>query len=484
MRATLRLLTLFLLVACGKGPFGGGNSAVAGFVFEPTGAGAGGVTVSGAAGSTVTDATGRFDVPIYGDGTTVLGFTAPGRAPMYRAVDPAGADLVTVFVVLPPAPLVTTIDVTAGPATVVAGSATLQFPQGSIATASGATPSGPVDALITVIPPDQAVTFQPFPLMDTEGSEPVPLVSYGMVDVQLSYFGEPAQLAPGQQAGLLVPAPPGAPAEVGLYYGDPGEGLWVLEGTAQNDGNFYGAVLPHLSWWNVDKAAAVTPVDKTCVRLRFLAPDGSPLPGVEVHPVWQGGLTMIGRSEADGTLCYDCYAYGQPIAFTWIAMLGRTARRMVTGVAYVTPAAPGGTCGGDCQEVTVTIACAGADDCAAGEACVSGLCAGGGGPGDAPWIGAWHMLSIDGMSASSLGIDSTLTMTATAFSDYTTSSTVSCTVSGTITAADADSMVQTVTQTDCPGDTPGRSVTLGWTVSGATLTFTGPSTTVWERVSP
>lgn len=471
--------------ACGKGPFSGSESAAAGFVLTSTGAPAAGVEVSGPAGTAFTDATGRFDVAIPGDGSSVLTFTSFGLAPVYRPVDPRGAEVFSVFLVLPPPPVYTTIDVTAGPATVTAGSAVLQFPQGSIATASGATPAGPVDAMITVIPPEQATQYLPFPLMDSEGSEPLPLISYGMVDVQLSYLGEPANLAPGAQAALLVPAPAGADAEVGLYYGDPDEGLWVLEGTAQNDGTMFGAVLPHLSWWNVDQAMTVPPAEKACVRLRFLAPDGSAVRGVEVHPFWQSGLTLIGHSESDGTFCYDCFPANSPVSFAWGVMLGRTAPRYVTGTEFVQTTGPGGSCGGDCQEVTVTIACAVDDECALGDRCLSGVCVpSGGGPGDTPWIGSWRMLTVDGMTAESLGVEWLLTMSATAWSATVSSSTASCTAGGTITDADADSMVQTVTQTDCPGQMPGQSTLLGWSVSGDTLTITGPSTSVWQRVSP
>ena len=73
----------------------------------------------------------------------MLTFTQTGYAPAYLAVTPNGAATVAVRAVLAKTSSTTPIDVRQGPATVQDKDLELTFPQGSIKTRSGKTPTAP-----------------------------------------------------------------------------------------------------------------------------------------------------------------------------------------------------------------------------------------------------------------------------------------------------------------------------------------------------
>lgn len=92
-----------------------------------------------------------------------------------------------------------------------------------------------------------------------ESSEPVQLVSYGMVCVNLTAGGERVQLADGKPATLTFPVPDKfdgseIPAEIPLWSFDEDQGLWIYEGVATYDpiANVYVGQVTHFSWVNLD----------------------------------------------------------------------------------------------------------------------------------------------------------------------------------------------------------------------------------------
>ena len=93
-----------------------------------------------------------------------------------------------------------------------------------------------------------------------EDNDPVQLVSYGMVCVNLTAGGERVQLADGKPATLTFPVPDkfsGSEtplAEIPLWSFDEDKGLWIYEGVAtyDPDKNAYVGQVTHFSWVNLD----------------------------------------------------------------------------------------------------------------------------------------------------------------------------------------------------------------------------------------
>lgn len=90
---------------------------------------------------------------------------------------------------------------------------------------------------------------------DNEGQN-VQLGTYGMMHVELFSVNQsiPLQLADGATAKLLFPQPDlnTVPDEIPLWYFDEMEGVWIEEGKAVKEGDFYLGEVAHFSFWNCD----------------------------------------------------------------------------------------------------------------------------------------------------------------------------------------------------------------------------------------
>jgi hypothetical protein len=103
-------------------------------------------------------------------------------------------------------------------------------------------------------------------------SSKVRLTSYGGVDVEIrDGSGNRYNLAPGKTATVRIPVDPAAlnarkpPASVALWEYDPEQGIWIQQGTASLNGQYYEATVRHFSAINV----AVAANDAACMRLHY-----------------------------------------------------------------------------------------------------------------------------------------------------------------------------------------------------------------------
>ena len=83
----------------------------------------------------------------------------------------------------------------------------------------------------------------------------VPLISYGMVNVEMSdEDGNPLQLKDGCEAYLKYPAPKEFTSHdtIPLWYFNEESGLWVEEGYSTRQGDEYVGSVRHFTWWNCD----------------------------------------------------------------------------------------------------------------------------------------------------------------------------------------------------------------------------------------
>ena len=370
-------LAALLVVGCGPRHDGESReetstSLAIGVVLDGAGSGVPSVTVEGGGRRTMSDSTGRFELAVARNGSTLLTFEYAGRAPTYRTVGPDGAPVVTVSAVMLAPTLVTQVDVRGGSAQVAARGARLTFPQGSIVAADGSPVAGPVDVAVTFVDAAQAAELSPAPLTGTDGDITEPLVSFGMIDVTLSHQGARASIAPGEAVALEIPSAPGDPADAGLWTLDPARGIWVLEGSAMNTGGHFRAELPHFSWWNIDNFLPRTDRERACVVLELRASDGSPVSGGTVEGRFGPGdrFSLGGSTNGDGSLCIDDFPL-ERISPRYRVFLSGTSQRWVDGAGDpFQPTAVGVRCGQSaCQRVVMTVACANDAECASGETC-------------------------------------------------------------------------------------------------------------------
>ena len=123
---------------------------------------------------------------------------------------------------------------------------------------SGAAYSGTVNVYASYIDPTTTDFSARVPgsMMGQDASNMYVLGSTGMMAVELeSATGEALQLATGKPASIKLPIPPSltskAPATIDTWSLDD-RGVWIKEGTATKNGDFYEMQVSHFSFWNCD----------------------------------------------------------------------------------------------------------------------------------------------------------------------------------------------------------------------------------------
>ncbi len=133
----------------------------------------------------------------------------------------------------------------------------ITYPQGALVTASGGAPTLPISVTVTmVIGPSSDPQAMPggFAGMSAAGQVGA-LASFGAISVAITDAqGQPLDLAPGSTGTVTIPAIPGGPSTLPLWYLDTASNVWQQLGTATLNaaGSAYVGVVPHFSYWNVD----------------------------------------------------------------------------------------------------------------------------------------------------------------------------------------------------------------------------------------
>ena len=138
--------------------------------------------------------------------------------------------------------------------------ATVTIPESSLAKSDGSEYNGTVDISVVYLSPTESPAMEPLmPGADlmaiANDGDTVPLISYGMVNVEMSdEDGNPLQLKDGCEAYLKYPAPEGFTVHdtIPLWYFNEENGLWVEDGySVKHDDEYVGSV-KHFTWWNCD----------------------------------------------------------------------------------------------------------------------------------------------------------------------------------------------------------------------------------------
>lgn len=371
VRGTLLVGCLIWIAGCGSSD---GKTTLIGHVWGMAGS-IEGVDVTGGDASASSDADGRFLLEIPAEGLTVIGLARDGYAPAYHPVAPGGASQVTLIVFLHESTYSGTVDVTAGPDTVAVDDLTLEFPAGSLRTASGDAPDGPVDVTVTwlgrVTP-----SMSPVPLLgrDEDGAT-WPMISYGMFDLQASWQGEACTVADGAAVTVRVPAQAGDETAASMFSVDTNRGMWIEQSPAIREGDAWVGALTHLSWWNVDLFLKVPSEDWACIVFRARTPSGAPIEGMTVRSAPGEKYPFAGSTDKDGDLCNERFPADTPIEAQWGTFLSASSDQGVMGTLTFTPTARGARCGKPaCQVVEIPVACTRDDQCAEGRRCIDGEC--------------------------------------------------------------------------------------------------------------
>lgn len=183
----------------------------------------------------------------------------------------------------------------------------LTFPADGIKLKDGGTYSGTVNVAAKYLDPNQDATFEQMPGdlrgIREDGSQAV-LGTYGMMAVELiGANGEELQVADGAEVTVKTPVPAGfgatAPATMPLWHFDEVEGMWIEEGEATLDGDYYIGTVTHFSFWNHD-----FPYPLVNIKGRVLDKDGNPLQNVRVMIQIVGEkFSGSGLTNDDGFFC-------------------------------------------------------------------------------------------------------------------------------------------------------------------------------------
>jgi outer membrane biosynthesis protein TonB len=138
--------------------------------------------------------------------------------------------------------------------------ATVTIPESSLEKSDGSDYNGTVDISVVYLSPTESPAMEPLmPGADlmaiANDGDTVPLISYGMVNVEMSdEDGNPLQLKDGCEAYLKYPAPKGFTSHdtIPLWYFNEESGLWVEEGYTTRQGEEYVGSVRHFTWWNCD----------------------------------------------------------------------------------------------------------------------------------------------------------------------------------------------------------------------------------------
>lgn len=207
-----------------------------------------------------------------------------------------------------PKTLAATISALGGGTATLSNSTTITLQANSIVVKStGAAYTGEVKVYAAYIDPTASDlgAIVPGSMMGKDAEHMFILQSTGMVAVDLeSPAGEALQLASGKTAGIKLPIPSSltgkAPATIDTWSLNE-QGIWVKEGTATKNGNYFDMQVTHFSFWNCDYG--LTPVHLT---IHIQDNNGNPISNTVVQLTMPNNNTLwattSGITDSSGTV--------------------------------------------------------------------------------------------------------------------------------------------------------------------------------------
>lgn len=285
---SISVLSLLLLGACSKkAPM---MEYMSGVVKDIEGAPIANVEVKSNGYSVQTDANGFFTLEhIENTGDRyVVKFQKKGYFPVTRSGESGSVGLVEVVLVKENQKDVSTSTKfsAAKEAKVSVGGMTVNFPKNSIMYEDGTAYNGTVDVKVLYLDPKKPAFQAAMPGGDLvarrASQEEVPLVSYGMVNVEMrDAKGNKLQVNDEVKSKVTFPIPEGmlakAPETMPLWHFNESTGLWEESGVAVKNGEFYEGEVEHFSWVNLDD-----PKQFVVLKGKVKDANGNVLPGIRI----------------------------------------------------------------------------------------------------------------------------------------------------------------------------------------------------------
>lgn len=281
-------VSLLLLGACSKKPER--MEYVSGIVKSVEGDPLADVEVKSNGYIVKTDALGSFTIEHVEnvDGRYILKFSKKGYFPVTRSGESGSVGLMEVVLVKENQKEVSTttkFTSTKG-ATVRVGGMAVEFPKDGIIYEDGTSYKGTVDVKVLYLDPKKPIFPAAMPGGDLVARDSsltdVPLVSYGMVNVELrDAKGAKLQVNDEVKSKVTFPIPEGmlakAPEKMPLWHFNESTGKWEESGLAVKNGDVYEGEVEHFSWVNLDD-----PKQFVVLKGKVKDADGRPLSGVRI----------------------------------------------------------------------------------------------------------------------------------------------------------------------------------------------------------
>lgn len=177
---------------------------------------------------------------------------------------------------------------------------------GAFVAADGSAYTGNVQVSVQHLAADDPATQREMPgmLYGQEATESgTGLQTYGMLGVQLTDMaGNELQLAANEPASIRMPIAESqlatAPMAVPLWHLDEEAGIWIEEGMAYRNGDFYEGTVSHFSFWNIDY-----PIDTVTACIDVTSTTGSVPAGTNFRVTSPSLGTSYAPFNAVGSSC-------------------------------------------------------------------------------------------------------------------------------------------------------------------------------------
>ena len=299
----MALCLAFMMTSCQQSseptstPAGGGlqKGTISGKVVTTGNAGLSGVQVNAGGQIAYTNSKGEFYLANVPAGNRVtIDYTMSGYASAHKVVEVRQGKTSYIDAAMLRIGIQQNLNAVNG-GTVNFSGASVQFPANALVTSAGTPFTGTAVVQATWFDPTNALFYGTFPGefngIRQDNSE-TDIESFGFVSIDILNGSEKLQLAPGQQANIIMPIPSAlqakAPQTIPLWYYDEARGRWIEEGTATKSGTRYLGAVKHFSNWNCDQPTQTSFLEGTVVDQ-----NGNP---VDFARVKQTGVDYTGSS--------------------------------------------------------------------------------------------------------------------------------------------------------------------------------------------
>lgn len=218
----------------------------------------------------------------------IIHFSKQGYFPVVRSCALESAGLMEVVLVkenIPDVSTKSTFTASKG-AKIAVGKTVVDFPANGIIYEDGTPYMGKVNVNMLYLDPTKSTFQAAMPggdlIAQRLDKEEVPLVSYGMVNVEMKDVnGKKLQINDQKKSKVTFPIPDGmadkAPDQMPLWHFNEVTGIWVESGVAVKNGDVYEGEVEHFSWVNLDD-----PKQFVVLKGKVTDDRGNRLPGVRI----------------------------------------------------------------------------------------------------------------------------------------------------------------------------------------------------------